>query len=471
MADLLTAEQTDEQTSAIVEMARWVRGFDRQTIPAKVLRQAKLLTLDTIGCGLAGRDEEVSAAVLRAIETSDHGPCSIIGTRLKCAPADAVLANGVLVRLLDLNDYVIGGLSGGMQIGGHPSDNIPVALAFGEKLQSSGEDILKAIVIGYEVYGRMREMMGRDGSWDGVTISGFVAPAMAGFLSGLDAPRLAHAIALSAARAPTSSAVRSGDISAAKSIANSLVAQSGVIAFRLAEQGVTGPLSVIDHTRGLRDVFTRPEAAAGLTVPLAERCYIMMSHVKDYPALATGQTAVAAGLQLHKKLLPGDLDRAQRIEVAMADYPFVRRQQDDLHRRRPLSREAADHSFNFLVAVSLLDGEFGLAQFDGERWTDPRVKALMAKMVMVSDAGLNERAPGSYPCALRLLGKDGLDLRAEVGYPHGYSRDGIDEAAVVEKFHRTAGRELDQAARERVIAAVMKLDQGGRLDAVFAALQ
>ncbi len=46
----------------------------------------------------------------------------------KTSAANAVLLNGALCRILDLNDYV-NTKSG--QIGGHPSDNIPVALAAG----------------------------------------------------------------------------------------------------------------------------------------------------------------------------------------------------------------------------------------------------------------------------------------------------------------------------------------------------
>lgn len=465
------SKDTTSRPGSIAKLARWVRRFDKESVHPAALRQAKLLTLDTIGCGLAGREEAVSSAVLGMMGfAGGNAQCSIIGTGWKTTPTNAVLANGVLIRVLDLNDYVIGGLSGGMQIGGHPSDNIPVALAFGEMLNRPGRDVLAAIVIGYEVYGRLREMMARDSCWDGVTISGFSAPAMAGFLMGLDETRLAHAIALGAARAPTSAAVRSGDVSGAKSVANALVAQSGVIATRLAEHGVTGPLDILDQERGLEDVFTRPEGLSGVDVPLAERCYIMMSHMKAYPCVATGQSAVAAALKLHKDVR-GNLDSAQRIDVIMADYPFVRRQQEDRHRQHPDSREGADHSFNFVVAAALLDGEFGLAQYDGERWTDPRIKALMGKMVMMGDPSWAARAPGSYPCAIRVVGKDGQEQMAEVPFPPGFSRNGIDEDVVVEKFHRSAATALDKAARERVIAAVLDLDKGGTLNTVFAAIK
>ena len=62
----------------------------------------------------------------------------MIGTRTKTSAPNAVLVNGALCRILDLNDYV-NTKSG--QIGGHPSDNIPVALAAGEAYGAAGRDV------------------------------------------------------------------------------------------------------------------------------------------------------------------------------------------------------------------------------------------------------------------------------------------------------------------------------------------
>ncbi len=164
-----------------------------------------------------------------------------------------MLLNGALVRILDLNDYV-NTKSG--QIGGHPSDNIPVALAAGELAGASGRDVLAAIVVGYEIYGRFKEAMDRDASdWDGIMVSGFAAPAMAARLMGLDRRTLANALALSGARAPTPLVVRHGAISAAKSVANALVAQNGMQATLLAKHGMTGPLDLFENPHGLGSLF------------------------------------------------------------------------------------------------------------------------------------------------------------------------------------------------------------------------
>jgi 2-methylcitrate dehydratase len=419
------------------------------------IMQAQLLLLDTIGCGIAGANEEVAQAVAEvALRDDAAGKCVLVGRRERASLRDAVLVNGVAVRVLDLNDYILGESKGQPEAAGHPSDNIPVALAMGADRGSSGREIIDAILTGYELYARLQSLMDRGGQWDGVSASALVAAAMAGQLMRLDEPRLAHALALAAVRAPTPGVVRSGDISASKSIANALVAQAGVQAALLAERGITGPLAILDHPRGLRDFFPRGDVAS-VTASFVSDGAIMAAHVKAYPCINTGQSAVAAAVKLHAAL-KGNVDNIARLEIVMADYPTVARHQSDPGRIRPKSREAADHSFPFLVAVTLIDGTFGIAQFGCERWRDPNVTALMAKIEMHRDAQWNTRAPGSFPCLLRAHEASGRTVTAEVPYPPGFSRSGLDADAVVEKFHATTAQFCDRDARARIVDAVME---------------
>jgi 2-methylcitrate dehydratase len=444
----------------IEELAGWVLALRADEIPPAAVTQAKLLVLDTIGCGYAALDEASAHAVLATLADLGGAPsCSVIGSATKTSAPTAVLVNGALVRILDLNDYVNNRKG---EIGGHPSDNIPVALAAGEMCGASGRDLIAAIVLGYELFGRAKDMIARDSGWDGVTISGLVAPAIAGRLMGLDVPRMANALALSGARAPTPLAVRHGAISAAKSFANALVAQSGMQATLLARHGVTGPLDLMENPYGLKPVFSNAEALAALTAPFPADSYILRANIKAYPCLATGQAIVAAGLALHGEVansLRGDLSRLTRIRVAMADMPFLRRQKDDPGRIDPTSREAADHSFNFLAAVSLLDGSFGLAQFENARWNDPKVRAVMARLEMAVDAELNARSPGSFPCRMEATCDDGRVLVADIPDPPGFSRHGLESGAVTQKFNAVTAGHLDAGSRARIIDAVMGLER------------
>ena len=275
----------------------------------------------------------------------------------------------------------------------------------------------------------------------------------------LGAGPLGQALALSGARSITPLAVRHGDISAAKSVANALVAQNGMQATILAKHGMTGPLDLFENQHGLKSVFPGINWMEPLTAPLGAESYIMGCHMKAYPCLATGQGIVAAGLDLHRQ-----------ITVAIADTPSLRRQKDDPGRIDPTSREAADHSFNFLAAVSILDGKFGLDQFDNERWNNPKVRAVMARLDIVCDATLNPRSPGGFPCAMRAKGRDGKQYLAEVMDPPGFSRHGIDAKAVLEKFNTITAARLSQSSRERIIEAAMGLDKASSCAELTAAL-
>ena len=465
------AKEATSAGGSIEAMAQWLRATPNDSIPIEAIEQAKLLVLDTIGCGLAGLNEEVSHSVLSLVdEIGGREQCTIIGRARKASTLAAILANGSLVRVLDLNDYIGGTAGGGPEIGGHPSDNIPVALALGEARRRSGADVLASIVLGYEIFGRLKGLMDPVGTWDEVTISGLVAPAIAGRLMQLDEEKLAHALSLGAARAATPAIVRGGHISAAKSIANALVAQSGVQGALLAAHGATGPLGVLDANRSLHELFSRGDIAPALSAPLPEQPYILRSNVKMYPCLATGQSAVAAALKLHA-MIGGASARLHRIEVAMADYPIVGRQQKDPERVRPRSREAADHSFNFLVAVTLIDGAFGLPQYENDRWLDPEVVALMERLVMTSDATWSTRAPGSYPCALRAWDESGKEYLAEIPYPPGFAHGRLDTAIVIDKFHALAHDYLPAATRERIVAAALDLDRAPSIAEFMDALR
>ena len=162
---------TPRGPGAVEQLAEWVLAPRAQDIPDAAINQAKLLLLDTIGCGYAAFDEEAAHAVLATLKDMGGAPqCTVIGSATKTSAPNAVLVNGSLIRILDLNDYV-NTKSG--QIGGHPSDNIPVALAAGELAGAAGREVLAAIVLGYEIYGRLKDADGprqRLGRRDGLRL-------------------------------------------------------------------------------------------------------------------------------------------------------------------------------------------------------------------------------------------------------------------------------------------------------------
>src|SRR5205807_1466194 len=124
--------------------------------------------------------------------------------------------------------------------------------------------------------------------WDHVTASGLVTAAIAGWLLDLPGDRLAHALALAATHSATLREVRGGSISAAKSIANAVLAQTAMMLTLLAAEGATGPRFALEGARGfakavLHEPFKRFFAFDG-----TPNRYLAAS-VKFYPCFALAQ--------------------------------------------------------------------------------------------------------------------------------------------------------------------------------------
>jgi 2-methylcitrate dehydratase len=442
--------------SSIEQLASWSLSDNARLFSDLARRQAKLLLLDSIGCALGGSAApEVVGIVAMAEELGGPAHCTIIGQAKKVDVQNAILANGALLRVLDLNDIMYNPFEGHLVVGGHPSDNIVVALAMAEQCFRSTAEMIDAIIIGYELYGRLRNLMPYPSTFDGTSISGLVAAVMAGRMLGLDEKRQAHALALAAARSLTPGIVRKGHLSAAKSLTNALVAQSGALAALLAERGVTGPLEILDDKKvGLQMLFRADADLPSLWASSDAAPKILGAHVKSYPCIGTGQTAVRAALDARAQI--GGEAAIERIDVIMADLPFVKGQQSDLSRRYPRSREAADHSFTFLPAVALVDGELTLRQFQNERWNEPPLKALMEKVTLSVAADLTARAPGSMPCRIGVTLEDGREIVTECLYQPGHSSTaGLDAEVVKTKFRTFARPALTEARCEGVIDFIL----------------
>jgi 2-methylcitrate dehydratase len=452
---MATSEQSRTSNTPLVkQIAERILEFDSKSIPGDVATHAKTLILDSIGCALAAHEEQTFERALRTLEAiGGNAECTIIGSKHRMPVTSAVMLNGVLIRELDLNDAYVG--PGQM---GHPSDNIAVALSVGEKQQSSGLDVMANVIAGYEIYCRLQDIIVGRGPWDHVTASALAAPAIAGRLLKLDADQLANGLALSAAHGNTLSAVRSGQLSNAKAMANAFVASQGTLCSLLASRGTTGPLSIFEGKGGLDKAFLAGADLSLLVKPIRDRFRISDVSIKAYPCIGTSQAMVAGAIQARQGIVD-PVKEIKHLEVRMADTPFVRGQVEDEDRRYPTSRETADHSFYYLAAAALMDGEMTQAQFEGERWMQPAMKSLMERMTIRTDASLNKYTPGSFPCVLQLTTMNGESRTVEVFYPKGHPKNRMSSAEVEGKFRGCTRGVLSEAHQNKIISLVRDLEK------------
>jgi 2-methylcitrate dehydratase len=411
--------------SFVDDFSRWATQPEFGATPPAVAERAKLLLVDALACALAARAEDAAAPVMKLAE-----PSSVMS---------AALANGALIRALDFNDYYWG-----PGLGGHPSDNIGVMLAVGEWRGASGKALLETMVVGYEAYCKVLDAMPPRGPWDHTSVSTLVVPVIAGRLMNLPPAQVAEAMAISAAHGLALAALREGHLSTAKGLANALIANGALLATLLAAEGATGPREALDGERGLQAGLFRGANPARILEPLSGDYRLMQASVKAFPCFATAQAAVAAAIAARTHLDGG------RIRVHLADVPIVRAQASDASRKQPRTRADADHSFFYLVAAALCDGELTLEQYARKRWMDADVRGLIERMELLPD--LSPPAAGIFPC------------RIEVG-SHSFAVEknpiGMDDVA--EKFRRYGTPLLGAAQCEAALEAIARLE---RLDSV-----
>jgi len=437
----------------IEQLAHWVLSFDFDRLSETAVRHAKLLLLDSIGCGLAALGEEEFRAAVSVVEQMGGvAECTILGSATLTSAPNAVLANGALIRALDLND-----IYWGRNRGGHPSDNMATVLAAAERQGASGRDVITAIVIGYEIDGRLRDINAAETDFDYTTYSGLVSATTAGRLLGLNHDRLTDAMALGATFAPSLAVIRGGMISAAKWLGTGLASHMGVLAALLAAEGLSGPRGVFEDPHGWGEVILPGADVARLLEPASSDFRIEHASIKAYPSVMTSQAPVAAALQA-RSWLSGSVRDVERIDLRIADIPMLRSHVSNPQRRHPASHETADHSIHFLVAVALLDGELTPRQFEHERWLDPEVLAMMDRIQVAVDPTLNNDTD-TFPCGITLTLRSGESATAEVPYHPGHHHDGGMNAGIVgAKFDVYAAMRLDEAARTKVKDFILHLE-------------
>jgi 2-methylcitrate dehydratase len=445
---------TASQATLVQQIARNVLSVAAAALPFEVVEHTKALILDSIGCALAAADEPAFARAARVFAQLGGSPdCTVIGSSRRVNLPQAVLLNGILIRALDLNDAYIG--PGQM---GHPSDNIAVALSVGEKFRAAGLSVIASVALGYEIYCRIQDIIPARGTWDHTSASALAAPLIAGRLIGLNAEQLAHAAALSATHGNTLAVVRTGQLANSKASANALVASQAVLCSLFAAEGMTGSLGVIEHPRGLSTGMLAGAKLDLLAQPIGEHYRIMNSAIKAYPCIGTAQTMVAGVLQARAGIADPARE-VQRIEVAMADIPMVSAQVADEQRRYPASRESADHSFYYLAAAALSDGEISEAQFAPGRWLQSEMREIMERVSIRTDASLNKYTPGSYPAVVKLILQSGESREAEVIFPKGHPNNRMSPAEVDAKFRSCARARVASARQDKIIGKARELEK------------
>jgi 2-methylcitrate dehydratase len=397
--------------------------------PSELAREtAYYCLMDTLGCGFQALRFPACTRLLGPVVPGAgmHGGARVPGTGYELDPVSAAFNIGAMIRWLDFNDTWLAAEWG------HPSDNLGAILAVADYLSRaallggreplSARALLQAMIQAHEIQGvlALENSFNRVGL-DHVLLVRVASTAVVAAMLGATRQQVINAVsnawidggALRTYRhAPNTGSRKSwaaGDATS-RAVWHALMALRG-------EMGYPSALSA--KTWGFYDVLYKGNSFA---LPRSFGCYVMENVLFkiSFPAEFHAQTAVEAAMTLHPEVA-SRLDQIERVVIETQE-PGVR----IIDKTGPLDNPAdRDHCIQYMVAVPLIFGRLGAADYEDAVARDPRIDALRERMQVIENPAFTR---DYYDPAKRYIGNavqvffrgGQATRRVAVDYPIGH---------------------------------------------------
>jgi len=434
-----------------LELAARARALEFGNLPEDAVRWAKLGILDTVGVTLAGSTEPAVRLLSRAIG-SGTGSSLVLGTGKRLAALDATLINGTAAHVLDFDDC-------NNTFGGHPSAPlVPALLALAGEADCSGRQFIAAYVAGFEMECKIARgdnyYQYARGWHPTATMGVFGAATACAHLLGLDAERMAIALAIAASLA---SGIKANFGTMTKPLHVGHCARSGLLAAVLARDGFTANPEALEHAQGYFQAFNGP---GNYQLPVILESWgrpldIVTPGIafKQYPCCGSTHPPIDALLML--------MDRSA-IEAEQIDHIDCYIHEFCLkHTDRPAPRSGAEAKFSlqYCLARSAVSRAVTLGHFAEDSIRDPPVRQLMGRIRVAPYTAAQFPLDNYFGAEVRVGLRDGRTLTGKVEQPLGCTSDNpLPPGVLRSKFFDCAGRVCSRQRAEQAWEAGLSLD-------------
>jgi len=435
----------------ISELAEFVARTSFDDLPKPVVEAAKLRILDTVGSGIWGRHEGDSGRLVSiAAELGGAPEATIWGEKKKLPATWAAYINGYAgIYMGDTCRFS----------GAHPGPVIvPAALAIAERENSSGKELITAVVLGYEIFVRIGRAIYPAIAARGFHATGVLGPigaaASACKIFGLDKEQTTDALAIS-------STMGSGLLEAFKyldcvALNMGRGAQVGILAALLAQKGFKGSDTILEggfFTKGgFLAAFAEEYSPELITKDLGKEYMIPNVAPKIHWGCRHphGPTDVVIEMVAKHKIKAEDIE-----EIRIKNHSEALK----VERHPVKTRDDALWSSPYMIAVAILTNEPVYPdKFSDKMVKDAKVQELMAKVTVGTDPEIDKVFPQKWTAVAEIVTKDGKSYQHTLDYPKGEPENPVSKEEADNKFRMLARPDLGDENVEKVINIVDNLE-------------
>ncbi len=439
--------------------ADFASSLSYRDLPANAVAASKERLLDTIGCALGAYDCDTAKVGLSLAPPPASKALAgrILGTNELRAADAAAFVNSCMIRDLDFNDTYPGG---------HPSDSMGGLFAVAPQLGVTGEQLITAVVVSYEIFIRLQmKAQLREKGWDqGFGISVGAAAGLANMM-GLSRDVAMHAIAITAVANMPMRASRAGQLSMWKGAATAYAVRNAVFGVQLAAAGMTGPEAPFSGRHGLTDLISGP-----IELPpfgkKPEQFFIPRAKIKYWPVVYNMQALVWAAIELRKKV---PVDQITDIDVETY-WSAWHESGSEPAKWDPTTRETADHSLPYILAWTLRHGLIDHHAFVPESYLDPTIRPLMNKVKVRIDDEFEKDFPRKVHMRMTATDLAGKKHQVYVVNPLGHEDNPVSAADLATKFLRLCEPRLGKSGAASALKQWQNIEQAKTVKPAFDAV-
>src|SRR5262245_53841356 len=293
-------------------LAGWLCAQRWDHVPEAARRKAVDVVFDSVGAMIACSQLPEVAAIVRFLNRmGGDARCTMIGHEGLTSVVNAAMANGSMAHGDEVDPVHL------KSVGGHVAAGpVPTALTVGQWLDAGGSDVLHAVVLGYEVGGRLMTIFYRERDYSArrfyptAVVGAISSAAAAGLLLGLEREQMQVALCLAAYQAAGPDNMTKDPAHMGKTFQVGAANRNGVTAALLAHDGCRAPPDILDGSHGLFDVYLgAPDAGSEMLNGLGEYFSITDVMHKRYPVGSPNQAYLQGLFGLIEKhaLRPQDI--------------------------------------------------------------------------------------------------------------------------------------------------------------------